>query len=312
VNTNELVAYYANLLVKQYRSKPKAYETVRSVASMVVMPQTTTEVITFSEVAASGSFVVSYGDEVTAAIDWDDSASDIQIKLRAIDGLEDVTVVGSITNKALTVTFVGVLAPALMLELVSTSLEDAGSNPISISISETDITLPLAVQDGFNLTGNNLAVGKQLDILGKYAGVTRSGIGLSGQAITLGDADFLQLILMAVAKNTSGSSLYDIQQILVKFFPGLIKVFDTKNMSLNYYIATALGSFDLIEMVITQGVIPRPMAVNIPFVLFSPIIDNFFGFRTVDSPNLDVSPFNTISNYDLDTHWLSVHDFIVI
>lgn len=310
--TNELLTYYARLLIKKFRSKPKAIETVKAVAGGILMPQTTIEVISFSEVPASGSFVLAYGEDETAAIDWDDTESDIQTKIRAITGLEEILVDGSPAEGSFEVRFEGVTPPAKMLVLVSTTLENGGSDPISITITETDEILPLAVQNAFNLNGDNTAVGKQLDVIGKYVGVKRNGTGLDGRFIVLDDADFLKFIQLAIIQNSVGSSLADIQSLLNTFFPDQVLVFDTTLMSIYYYISTEVGSEDLIEMFITQGLLPRPMAVRIPFIIFAPNINAFFGFRTYEEPNDNATPFNTYDDYDTSTHWLSYHDVFTL
>ena len=65
--------------------------------------------------------------------------------------------------------------------------------------------LPSQVLNGFNLTGNYLAVGKQLDILAKYVGVKRSYVGFNGQTLTLSDSDFITLINMGIIRNNAWS-----------------------------------------------------------------------------------------------------------
>lgn len=172
-------------------------------------------------------------------------------------------------------------------------------------------SLPLAVQNGFNLMGDNVAIGKQLDILGKYVGVTRSGHGFT-TSITLDDENFLSLIKMAISINSSGSSLYDIQNILFQFFPGQILVFDYQNMHMSYLIDEDVGSQELIQMFIVQNLLPKPMGVQIALVIYAPDIDNFFGFRTYELPGFNVSPFNSYDDYQMDAPWLSYSDAISI
>src|ERR1017187_2134953 len=84
--------------------------------------------------------------------------------------------------------------------------------------------LPLLVQSAFNMDGS--AVGVQLDVLGKYAGVVRSGYGLTGQPITLDDADFFTFIQVAILTNSAGSDLSTIQNLLHTYFPEELLVFD--------------------------------------------------------------------------------------
>lgn len=309
MNTNELIDYYANLLIMQYKGKPKAYETVRAIVAGFNMPQTTVETVTFSGVPASGTFVLSYDGVNTATINWNDSASAVQTKLRAIPGLEDILVTGAIADGTLTVIFDGVDVPAKILEVVSTSLQTSAPGPVFIRITETDEILPIAVQNGYNLVGENLAIGKQLDVLGKYAGVVRTGPGFSSQ-VTLSDQDFLSLIKMAIVKNNSSASLGDIQELLATFFPDQVLIFDTQLMKIFYYISSDLGSQDLIQAFITQKILPKPMGVRISVILYVPTINNFYGFRTYTYIDTNNKGFNSYHDWKTDSTWLSYQDAI--
>lgn len=64
--------------------------------------QGTTQVLTLSGVPASGTFRLQYGDELSAAISWNDSISTIQTKLQATTGLASATVTGSLASQSLT------------------------------------------------------------------------------------------------------------------------------------------------------------------------------------------------------------------
>jgi hypothetical protein len=218
----QLLNYYANLLILQYLQKPKAYATAQAVATPTLLPQTTVQAIAFSGTAASGAFVLNYTPFgvnqttlPTSSIAWNASASTIQSDLQALSGLGSVTVSGSIAA-GLVVTFTGVPPVAPLLTVTSNTLATSGSVAITLTVTQTDITLPLALQNAFNLTGSNIASGVQLQVLGKYAGVFRT-VGLSTGAITLSDADFLTLIQFAILKNSAGSSLATIQALLFEF-----------------------------------------------------------------------------------------------
>lgn len=137
-------------------------------------------------------------------------------------------------------------------------------------------SLPIAVQNAFNLIGSNIAIGAQLDVLGKYTGVSRSGAGFAGPII-LDDADFLQLIRLAIVTNSEGSDLGTIENLLNQFFPnGEILVFDYQNMRMSYLINSSIGSQELVQLFVTEGLLPKPMGVQ----LAAPIYSNnlkFFG-----------------------------------
>lgn len=156
--------------------------------------------------------------------------------------------------------------------------------------------LPLQVQDAFNLTGET-AVGVQLDTLGKYVGVTRNGYGFYGP-VSLNDSDFLQLINMAIVRNNAGSSLATIQAFLARYFPNQVYVFDYLNMQLGYLIDNDLGSQGLLQLFITEGLLPRPMGVALS-VTSNAVINKFFGMRTYGGPASTLAtPLQTYGAYD--------------
>jgi len=174
--------------------------------------------------------------------------------------------------------------------------------------SLSDPILPLAVQQAFNINAP-AAIGVQLDILGKYLGVVRSGYGVNG-FISLSDADFLVMIKFAAAKNYSGSSLYDIQKMLDDFFSGKILVTDYKNMHMSYLVNSSLGSQDLIQLIINNGLLPKPMGVQLSVTTYAPIIDKFFGFRTYEQAAVNSSPFNSYADFHTTYLWLSYQNGI--
>lgn len=166
--------------------------------------------------------------------------------------------------------------------------------------------LPVAVQEAFDI---DTAVGVQLDVIAKYVGVQRSGFGVD-HFITLSDDDLRILIRLGIVRNNLGSSLADIQNYLALYFntgPEVIVVTDSTNMHLTYSVDSATIGQDLIQMVIAQDLLPRPMGVGVS-VVYSPFDRHFFGFRTYDADAPDAKPFNTYPDYHLDWPWLSYQD----
>lgn len=306
----ELVEYYQNLLITQYNAKPKASGTIGASISPILMCETTVEVINFSDVATSGTFVLSYNDVATAAINWNDSANTIQSKLQAITGLESVTVTGSIASQVLTITFTDVIPPAYLLVVESNALM-AGASLITISVSETDETLPLSVQNGFNLIeGTPIAQGAQLDIIGKYVGVSRSGNGFTSY-ITLDDEDYLSLIRMKIILNAAASDLATIQNFVHQFFAGEMLVFDNTHMQMTYYLSSTVGSNDLIQLFVTEGLLPAPMAVAL-LIFYAPVdVTKFFTLVTYQQPILiNGTGVNTYQDYDMNSPMIDYRYFI--
>jgi len=170
--------------------------------------------------------------------------------------------------------------------------------------------LPVAVQNAFNLIdGTGTAIGKQLDTLGKYAGVIRSGNGFSGP-IVLDDSDFLTLIQIAILTNSAGSSLATIQNLLAEFFPDEILVFDYQNMQMSYLISSTIGSQDLAQLVVTEGLLPKPMGVSLATVIYAPVITDFFGmtdarlYELTHEIQANATPFNDAADYQMDWPWM--------
>ena len=162
--------------------------------------------------------------------------------------------------------------------------------------------LPVDVQDAFNIDN---AVGVQLDTLGKYAGVSRTGVDNSG-SITLGDADYRQLIKFAIIKNNGGSSLSDIINLIQIFFPGGgFRVYDYSNMRMSYLIDNSIGSLDLARMIVINKLLPKPMGVEDGSLIFDANINNFFGMRNYLFVNPNIRPFNSYTSYNPTWVWAS-------
>lgn len=168
--------------------------------------------------------------------------------------------------------------------------------------------LPVSLNNAFDI---DTAVGVQLDIIGKYVGAERTAYGFSS-TITLSDDDYRQLIYISIFKNNSGSSLYDIQNFLFTYFEGTIFVYDYTTMRIGYFISTEFGSYDLIQMVVAQGLLPKPMAVQLSATIYVPTIVGFFGMRSYELPPSDnISPFNDYLDYQMDWPWLDYNDALL-
>lgn len=104
---------------------------------IVILLGTATQKLAFSGTAASGTFVLNYGGNATTAINWDDTASEIQTALRLVEGLERVTVSGTIASHTVNVVMDGVYGdtPAVMTVTANTL---ATSGPVAITITVTN------------------------------------------------------------------------------------------------------------------------------------------------------------------------------
>lgn len=168
--------------------------------------------------------------------------------------------------------------------------------------------LPEQVRDSFDLDS---AIGVQLDILAKYVGVVRSGRTFESY-ITLDDDDFRSLITIGIAKNYSQSSLYDIQELINTYFPQTLLVFDYQNMSMSYLFDSAIGSEQLAEMFVVNGLLPKPQGVQLSSLIYGSNINAFFGYRTYDFQPANNTGYNSYTDYQTDWPWLSYDNAIIV
>lgn len=106
-----------------------------------------TQSLTFSDVAASGSFTLVYNGGSSASIPFSALASAIQTTLRNLSGLSQVVVAGSIASELLTLTLYGQSMDPSALSVGSNTLENGGSSSISITpaITASQETLAEAI-----------------------------------------------------------------------------------------------------------------------------------------------------------------------
>ena len=102
---------------------------------LVIIPVVpATETWTFSGVAASGTFIATWSGHSSAAINWNDTADEIQTKLQAIQGIPAVVVTGSISSETVAVKMYGVYGTApSAFTFSSNTLETSGSGSITIT-----------------------------------------------------------------------------------------------------------------------------------------------------------------------------------
>lgn len=98
---------------------------------LVVAQQT----LTFSALAASGTFVYNFGGHASAAINWNDTAAQIQTKIQAVTGCSQFQVSGSIASELLTITMYGQYGQPSLATISSNSVETSGSSAITITVA---------------------------------------------------------------------------------------------------------------------------------------------------------------------------------
>lgn len=129
-----------------------------------------------------------------------------------------------------------------------------------------------AVGDGFSLVS---AVGDQLDVLGKYIGLTRV------QAGNPDDSEYRTLLFLALTRNSGNASLKDIDTLADSVIPVPFLLFDAGEMILTYVFA--IGDKASIEDALSLGLIPKPAAVGVALA-FSADPDATFGYTSNAAP----------------------------
>ena len=164
-----------------------------------------------------------------------------------------------------------------------------------------------AVQGAYSFPG---ALGTQLDVIGKYLGVSRTGYNLTGP-VTLDDDDYLVILQLASIRNHSDGTLYELQKSIQTFFPESLKLYDYQNMHISYFLDPSTFSTNLAAFALSAGILPKPAGVALGATIAAPIGTDFYGFVTYANPNpFDESPFGLYSNYVESHPWLTYSDAI--
>lgn len=87
--------------------------------------------------AASGDFKLNYQGAPTAVIAYNATANDVQTALRALTGLANVIVTGSV-GAGFRVVFRGVVGPQPLLTVTDNTLEDGATNPVAVIVTEIE------------------------------------------------------------------------------------------------------------------------------------------------------------------------------
>lgn len=132
--------------------------------------------------------------------------------------------------------------------------------------------LIMEVINGFDI---EIAVGKQLDILGEYVGVDRYYL-VDNQAELLDDEDYRILIKMKAISNTSDLSHKSLEEALYNFFGNTVRMDSDGNMEMTYFVPK--NKTPIIQAAIQKEVLPRPMGVRCSYII--EYDKRFFGFCT--------------------------------
>lgn len=118
------------------------------------------QVATLSGVAASGTFVVDYNGNSSAAINWNDAIGVIQSKVQAVTGLSAALVTGSIASQTLTFDLSALGSAAGLVTVSSNSLATGGAVAITFSFAEgyTNTLTPTAKNNQFAVAAANIII----------------------------------------------------------------------------------------------------------------------------------------------------------
>ena len=153
------------------------------------------------------------------------------------------------------------------------------------------------VQDAYNVL---TAVGVQLDVLGKYVGITRDYDGS-----LLNDDDYRFLMKLKIVQNYSNNSAYEIVTSLNNFFGDDIVFIDNKEMSISYFIKpSAIATAEIAK---NKKALPKPVGVNINLIeiadyfVFGDYLDDsdVFGFGFADYADAAVDGGDFIQYNDI-------------
>lgn len=107
---------------------------------LVVIPfVTAVQHLALSGIPAAGSFTLTFSQGATAAINWDDNAAAMQVKIRAVAGLEGAVVTGTLASQAVNIALKGVYSAQTLATVGGSGLTT--SAPASITITPTTTTI---------------------------------------------------------------------------------------------------------------------------------------------------------------------------
>lgn len=188
-------------------------------------------------------------------------------------------------------------------------------NTIAILVrQELADDLPAQVRDAYNVDS---AVGRQLDVIGKYVGLPRTigdpapleyfgfvdyaGGGnpngftdyTTGENSTvlffdytyygarntaLSDTAYAFMIALKIVLNSNDGTLYSIQNLLRTMLPGFVTVVDNRDMTMKYLVSTAAP----VSPTVLQPYLPKPMGVGVTIEQFANIMTDGGDFIVTD------------------------------
>lgn len=119
------------------------------------------------------------------------------------------------------------------------------------------------VQNAYEI---DTSIGTQLDVLGKYLGLSRTA-SIGTTTVIMTDSEYRNLLKFKIIQNFSNYSLGEIDQSLFDFFGTAIKLYDNFNMTAEYI----LFNFDMqqAQILVNENLLPIPAGVRIDVIISS-------------------------------------------
>jgi len=179
---------------------------------IIILLETGNQSVLFSAAPASGTFELVYNGHASAPIEWNDTASQIQAKLQAVQGLSQVVVTGSIAANTLAVQFYGVYGAALLMTVASNTLNGGITvTPTVVTAGETigaAVTRTAGLVQYFGVMANeNLATIGQTDLLAAAAillPLVKMGFFVSTLSADIAPGGMIDLLRSGSFANTRG------------------------------------------------------------------------------------------------------------
>ncbi|MBO7735892.1 MAG: DUF2612 domain-containing protein [Methanobrevibacter sp.] len=152
--------------------------------------------------------------------------------------------------------------------------------------------LLLDVINGFNLL---TAEGKQLDLLGKYIGLSRNVKEevSSPSTVILTDEQYRLLLQLKIVCNTSYSSTSQIRKALFQLFPDDIRVFDDRTMEMEYQLSERFDGLE--QVIISEELLPFPMGLGFN-VIIVPDLLKLYGYYGYDGLNNNPNGYSSYTD----------------
>lgn len=162
----------------------------------------------------------------------------------------------------------------------------------TLSILDDANTLAVNFNTYFDL---DLAVGAQLDVLGKIVGVSRnvSYQPLDGSSPVLSDNSYRILIKVKISKNSWDGTIPSIYNLWKNIFPQFgIRVIDNQNMSMKAVLTGQIDSSTQ-QLIDNAYIVPKPMGVSLTIEgLTSASLSPYIGMAITTNDDETVSMVN--------------------